>query len=266
MTGRFARRIFMAAIAIFLAAPLVVIVGVSLNAKQALSFPPLGIGIRWYEALVVDPDWSHAVLWSVMIAGASALGSVIIAFPIAWFLWRYRAPWARAIMLLGIAPFILPPVISALGSLAFWTETGFYGAPWTVFASHAVFFVTLPLVTISLGFASIDPAVPEAAKTMGADEWQIARTVVLQLVGPYVVSGFAFALVLSLNEYLIAYMTVGFTVETLPIKIFNSLHYGYTPVMASASILFVFVAAVAFGLIARFGDLPRLLGSWSAKS
>ena len=58
-------------------------------------------------------------------------------------------------------------------------------------------------------------------------------------------------------------MTVGFTMETLPIKIFNALRYGYTPTMASVSVLFVAVAAAVFGLIARFGDLPKLLGNLS---
>ena len=42
--------------------------------------------------------------------------------------------------------------------------------------------------------------------------------------------------------------------ETLPIKIFNALRYGYTPTMASVTILFVATAAVIFWLIARFGE------------
>jgi putative spermidine/putrescine transport system permease protein len=88
---------------------------------------------------------------------------------------------------------------------------------------------------------------------------------VLPLIRPYIVSGFAFAFVLSLNEYIVAYMTVGFTLETLPIKIFNALRYGYTPTMAAVAVLFVVLAAVIFGLVARFGDLPRLLGAWSGE-
>ena len=60
-----------------------------------------------------------------------------------------------------------------------------------------------------------------------------------------------------------AYMVAGFTVETLPIKIFNSLRYGYTPVMAAVAVVFVLSAALIFGLIARFGNLPKLLGAWS---
>ena len=70
---------------------------------------------------------------------------------------------------------------------------------------------------------------------------------------------------LSLNEFLVACLVAGFSVETLPIKIFNSLRYGYTPVMAAVAVVFVLVAILVFGLIARFGDLPKLLGAWSSK-
>jgi putative spermidine/putrescine transport system permease protein len=120
--------------------------------------------------------------------------------------------------------------------------------------------VTLPLVTISLGFESIDHEIVEAAETMGADSRTAFRTVIFPMIRPYMISGYAFAFVLSLNEYIVAYMVAGFTVETLPIKIFNSLRYGYTPVMASA-VVFVLLAALIFGLIGRFGDLPKLLGA-----
>src|SRR3546814_10493155 len=100
---------------------------------------------------------------------------------------------------------------------------------------------------------------------MGANDRTVFRTVVVPLILPYLVSGYAFAFVLSLNEYIIAYMTVGFTLETLPIKIFNALRYGYTPTMAAVSVFFVAIAAAVFGLIAHYGDLPRLLGAWSAQ-
>jgi putative spermidine/putrescine transport system permease protein len=93
----------------------------------------------------------------------------------------------------------------------------------------------------------------------------VFRTIVVPLILPYLVSGYAFAFVLSLNEYIVAYMTVGFTMETLPIKIFNALRYGYTPTMASVTVLFVAMASMVFGLVARFGDLPKLLGAWSAE-
>ncbi len=259
------RNLFMSAVIVFLAAPLIVVAGVSLNERKQLVFPPQGFSLDWYGEIFAKSDWFNAVKNSLIIATGSGVVAITIALPLAYFVWRYRVVYAKALFGLGIAPFMLPPVITALGFLIFWINTGFYGHMAATLISHAVFFVTLPLVTISLGLESIDPAYTEAAQTMGADERTVFRTIILPLVRPYIISGYAFAFVLSLNEYIVAYMVAGFTVETLPIKIFNSLRYGYTPVMASVAIMFVIIAVLVFGLIARYGDLPRLLGAWSGR-
>ncbi|WP_119166237.1 ABC transporter permease [Algihabitans albus] len=261
MIGVWGIRLFMGAIGLVLVAPLVVIAGVALNEGRVLYFPPRGFSLQWFAEILRDDGWSNALLNSLSIALLSATLAVSIALPLAYFLWRWRVRYAAALYTLGTAPFVLPPVISALGFLAFWATVGLYGDFVTVVISHAIFFVTLPMVTISLGFQSIDLRLVEAAATMGATPGQIFRSVIFPLVRPYIVSGFAFAFVLSLNEYIVAYMVAGFTVETLPIKIFNSLRYGYTPVMAAVAVVFVAVALLVFGLIARFGNLPRLLGA-----
>jgi putative spermidine/putrescine transport system permease protein len=255
------RRVFFFAVGLFLALPLIVVAGVSINEKQSLAFPPQGFSLSWYGEIFLNDDWRNALFASLTLAALSAALALLVALPLAWFLWRRIAPWANVFQLLGVAPFTLPPVITALGLLTFWATSGFYGQPWTAVISHAIFFVTLPLVTLSLGFSAIDRSLVEVAATMGADDRTIFRTVVFPLIMPYMISGYAFAFVLSLNEYIVAYMTVGFTMETLPIKIFNALRYGYTPTMASVTVFFLVIAAVVFGLIARLGDLPRLLGA-----
>ena len=132
------------------------VLGVSVNEKQDLAFPPVGFSLAWYAQIFVDPGWRSALIASLLLAITAAALAVAIALPLAWFLWRRIAPVGECLPAAGLAPFILPPVITALGFLTFWATTGFYGAPWTVVISHAIFFVTLPLVTLSLGFASID--------------------------------------------------------------------------------------------------------------
>jgi putative spermidine/putrescine transport system permease protein len=264
--NRVLRQIFLSLVMLFLLSPIVVVGGVSLNAKKALYFPPQGVSLAWYVELFTESGWLVPVENSLVIATLSSLAAVSIALPLAYFLWRYRVFYARVLFMLGIAPFMLPPVITALGFLAFWATVGLYGQMAATIVSHAIFFVTLPLVTISLGFESIDREIVEAAETMGADSRQVFRTVVFPMVRSYLVSGYAFCFVLSLNEYIVAYMVAGFTVETLPIKIFNALRYGYTPVMAAVTIFFVVLAALIFGLIGRFGDLPRLMGALTPES
>ena len=263
--ARWWRRLFFFAVALFLAAPIVVVAAVSLNRQKTLTFPPHGLSLAWYGDVFADPEWRSALFASLIIAVSAAGLAVATAFPLAWFNWRRKSRLGRVFQVLATTPFILPPVISALGFLSFWATIGVYGAPWTVVVSHAMFLVTLPLVTLTLGFASLDREIVEAATTMGANERLILRTIILPLMLPYILSGYAFVFVLSLNEYIVAYMVVGFTVETLPIKIFNSLRYGYTPTMAGVTVLFAAAAAAVFTLVARFGDLPRLLGAWAGR-
>ena len=162
---------------------------------------------------------------------------------------------------LGVLPFMLPPVISAVGMLVFWNRVGHVGKIENVVIAHGVFFSTVPLITITLGLQAIDPAVGEAATTLGAGPRQRFRTVTLPLLLPSIVTGFVAAFVLSLNEYIIAFMVAGFSVETLPIKIFNSLRYGFTPTIAAVSVVFTLLSVVALGILARFGGLERLLGA-----
>ena len=151
-------------------------------------------------------------------------------------------------------------MVSALGFLIFWQIVGLYGQITATIVSHGIFFVTLPLVNIALGLASIDRAAVEAARTLGADERTVFRTIVLPSVRPYIISGYAFAFVLSLNEYIVAYMVAGSTVVTLPIKIFNALRYGYTPVMAAVTALFVLVVLSATSHVASAGFAGLAIG------
>ncbi len=245
----------------FLIAPILVIGGVSLNQQKRLLFPPQGLSLKWYGELFVQSDWLNALLNSVIIAISSGIIAVSIALPLALYVWSRKTVWSNLLFGLGLAPFMLPPVISALGMMVFWISAGLYGHMISTIISHGIFLLTLPLVTISLGLNSINRELIEVAWVMGARNRVVFFTVISPLIRPYIISGFCFAVVLSLNEYIIAYMVAGFTVETLPIKFFNSLRYGYTPVMASATLLFVLIATVVFGCIALYGDLPKLLGS-----
>ncbi|MFD1795596.1 ABC transporter permease [Paracoccus aurantiacus] len=241
--------------------PLVVVAAVSLNGPQTLRFPPVEPSLHWYARLFTDSEWLVPLRHSLTIALCAAALAVAIALPLALYVWERRGVAVQLLTGMGLAPFALPPVISALGFMIFWMTVGGYGQIWATIISHGIFLVTLPLVTISLGLRGIDRSLIESARVMGANRWAVMRTVILPLLLPYIVSGYAFAFVLSLNEYIIAYMVAGFTVETLPVKIFNALRYGYTPILAVVSVLFVVMSALIFGLIGRFGNLPRLMGA-----
>ena len=69
-----------------LAAPIVVVAGVSVNAKQSLNFPPQGFSLAWYVEIFADTGWRNALFASLTLATLSAALAVAIALPLAWFL------------------------------------------------------------------------------------------------------------------------------------------------------------------------------------
>jgi putative spermidine/putrescine transport system permease protein len=250
-----------ALVVVFLLAPLVVIAVGSLNESRYLQFPPEGFSFSWYGALLTDSGWQRSIRYSLTIATLSAALAVAIATPLAYVLRAYRIRLSPLIYTLGILPFMLPPIISALGMQVFWITSGHIGRIENVIVAHAIFFSTLPLVTISLAMETMDRSLPEAAYTLGADRRTTFRTVVLPLLIPSMVTGYAAAFVLSLNEYIISFLVAGFTVETLPVKIVNGLRYGFTPTIAAVAVVFIVIAATTFTLFAIFGNLMRFLGA-----
>ncbi len=258
--ARPARLVLLAALALFLAAPILVVAGVSLNGSSRMSFPPDNPDLHWYRVFLTDPAWTASVATSLTVAALAGLLSVSVAFPIAYAGWKYGGRAPRLLRAFGCLPFVLPGVVVAIVFLVFWTAVGHGGRIEDTVISHGVVFAALPITTLSLGFASIDQTLVQAARTMGARDNDVLRTVVLPIIRPYVVSGFVFSFVLSLNEYIIAYMVAGFNVITMPIKVFNTLRMGFQPTMCVGAVLFTLIGLAAFTLVALVGDLPKLLG------
>lgn len=255
------RNLYLWIIAVMLIAPFTVVLGVSVGESKNIAFPPEALSGEWYRELLTEAEWLAAIGRSMLIAVCAGVISTVLALAINYVLWRTKSGFAKATVALGLGPFLLPPIILALGASLFWAEVGWYGRMEATIISHGVFFVTLPLVIIARGFAALTDEVIEAAQMMGATPTQVFRTVVLPLVAPYVFTGFALVVIISVNEYLIANMISGFVVETLPIKIFNNVRYGYSPVVASASMLFVGLTVTILLVLSRITDLVALFGT-----
>lgn len=254
------RLLYIAAFGIFCAGPLAIVVSTAFSDTRFLTFPPRGFSLRWFFELFTDKLWFGALTNSAMIALSSSTLAVAIALPISYTAWRYNLKFARTLMALGLAPFVMPPVIMALGFLLLFTGLHVHGYFMNGVIAHAISFLALPLVTISLGFESIDRSLMDASGTMGATSRQIFWTILFPLIRPYIVAGFAFCLVISLNEYIILLMTIGFSYETLPVRVFNALRNGYSPIISAVAVLFLTTNILVFGAIAIFGNLPRLMG------
>lgn len=254
--------VYMGLAAVVLALPIVVVCAAALNGGRSMAFPPREPTLaRFGEFFVSEPVWTAALGNSLIVAFGAAALAVLLAWPIAYLLWSTGSRLSQVLAGLGSLPFAVPPIVFGVGLGFFWGFTGGLGEIWAGVISHAILLMALPLVTISIGLRAIDRAHLDAAATMGATEAVTFRTVVLPQTVPYTISGFFFVLVLSFNEFIVMFFVSASSYATVTLQIFNSLRNGYTPTMAVAAITFIAVSLLVFSAVARWGDLPRLMGA-----
>ncbi len=239
---------------VFLTVPLLIVIAVSFTADIFMEFPPSGLSLQWYREFLTMSDWRQAIRNSLIIAAGTALLSTSIALVLALVLHRCRIPFANAVRTLGLLPFLLPPVIIGIAFMAFFYAVGVAGQILNVILAHGIFYSTLPFMLISVGFESVDQELEEAAMNLGASEIQVFSTITLPLVRNDIFAGVLFAFILSLNEYFIAFLVAGFTVITLPIKIFSSLRYSYSPTIAAVSVFFIGITTAVVIIIDRLTE------------
>ncbi|MDO6728198.1 ABC transporter permease [Cognatishimia sp. 1_MG-2023] len=264
--GKLISRIFMGTMALWIALPILVVCAAALNGGRTMFFPPEDPTLqRFVEFFVTEEIWIRSLQNSLIIAFGSASLAVLAAWPIAYWLWRKADRFSKLLAGLASMPFALPPIIFGVGLVFFWGFSGSLGEIWSGIVSHAALFIALPLTTLSIGLQSLDRSHLDAAATMGATESTAFRTVILPQMLPFTASGFFFAVVLSFNEFIVVFFVSASAYSTVTVQIFNSLRNGFTPTMAVGAITFISASILIFSLIARFGNLPQLLGADKSK-
>jgi putative spermidine/putrescine transport system permease protein len=246
-----ALRGYVGLVMLFVAAPLAIIAAVSFTPAEFLTFPPGGFSLRWYVEFFTDAGWLGALANSLTVALGAAVLSTTIGGSLAFALDRYGYRWGRIIGTLGVLPILVPPVIVAVAFLVFFLEVGLAGSHVGIIVAHGIFYSPFPFILISQGLDELDTGYEEAAMNLGATPVRTVRTITYPLLRTNVVSGALFAFILSLNEYIIAWLLSLFLVETIPIRIFNQLRYSYPPVIAAASVVFIALTVVVMTAIDR---------------
>jgi len=196
----------------------------------------LGLTLTWLTLIVLIPlaglflktaELSVADFWSIVtsrrtlnalkisfgLSLAAAAVNLVFGAVIVWALVRYTFPFKRLFDAIIDIPFALPTAVAGIALTALFAENGWLGgllAPLGVKVAFtplgifvALIFIGLPFVvrTVQPVLLDLDREIEEAAASLGASRWQTITRVILPVIGPALLTGFALAFARSVGEY-----------------------------------------------------------------
>ncbi len=248
-TKRLWMRCWMAAIVFFLYAPLVALVVFSFNdSKRNIVWR--GFTFKYYEKLMGNASLMEALGNSLTIAFFCTIFSVILGALAAVMLWRFRFPFKAGVEGAMGLPIVVPEICFGVAMLVFFAGIGWpTDLPWpfslsAITIAHITFCFPFVAMVVRSRLASFNREEEEAAKDLGASEWQAFRDVLLPHMRPGLIAGALLSFTLSLDDFVITFFTSGPNTITFPVKIYSMVRFSVTPEVNAASALLILLTVV----------------------
>jgi sulfate transport system permease protein len=185
---------------------------------------------------------------------------------------RYRFPGKRLVDALIDLPFALPTAVAGIALTALYAPKGWIGSllePLGIKVAFTPLGITLALIFIGLPFVvrtvqpvleDLEVELEEAATSLGAHRWQTFRHILLPLLSPALLTGFALAFARAVGEYGSVIFIAGnmpMVSEIAPLLIITKLEqYDY----AAATSIALAMLLLSFALLL----IINLLQGWQA--
>lgn len=195
--------------------------GLTLTMLSLIVLMPIG-ALLWKGAAfgpaamweVIDrPRVWAALFLSFRLSAAAAAFNLLFGVLLAWVLVRYRFAGRRFLDAAVDLPFALPTAVAGIALTTLYAPNGPFGAlaatiswriaytQWGIFL--ALVFVGLPFVvrTVQPVLETMDRELEEASATLGARRWRTIRRVIVPMLLPAALTGFALSLARAVGEY-----------------------------------------------------------------
>ena len=246
-------RLSFAAALLFLYTPILTLMAFSFNDSRR-NIVWRGFTLKYYEKAMNNDGLIEAFTNSLTIAFLSTIASVILGAMVAVLLWRFRflgkAPYEGAVAL----PIVIPEICMGVAMMVFFARIGWpTDLPWplnlgAITIAHISFSFPFAAMVIRARLVNFNRELEEAAKDLGASEWQAFRDVLIPHMKPGLVAGGLLAFTLSLDDFVITFFTSGPGTVTFPVKVYSMVRFSVTPEVNAASTVLIMITVALTAL------------------
>lgn len=240
-------------------ATLVLVSFVPLGTWSTEALPPV-YSVENYVTLVNDPVRFRPLVNSLWMATAATVTAVAVA--IAAGLLVVRRGIRLGGMLEGVLtlPWAVPGTVFAIAIATAFSvsapETGRFvlvGTLWILPLAYVVRNLPLTGRATLAGFRQLDPALDEAAQSLGAGRWRALRRVTLPLLRPALLAGASLAFVTAFGDFVTSILLYTYDTRPVSLEILASLRQSDVGVAAAYGVVLMGISAAVFAWGAERG-------------
>lgn len=248
-------RIFAWIVVAFMLVPIAISLPVALTAGSRIAFPPDGISLRWFAAILGDAVLLGTVWRSFLLAVLASVVAVLLALPCAFAIERGRFRGRIALETLITGPRMIPQIVLVLGLLIWFERIGLAETFLGLVLAHLVISVPFAFRTLMVSVASLDRRLEASSAILGASRARTFLLITLPQLKTGVIAAAIFAFILSFNNVTMALFLSALGQRTLPVEMFQRMYVGgMSPVIPAIAFL------LALGGVIFFVVLDRTLG------
>lgn len=248
-------RVIGAATLLLLPLPILIVVIVSFTSAGYLSFPIKGISLRWYVEFLGSVDWLAYLGTSAALAIIAAAVSTGATFAAAWAIVRMGMRHGAVYETALLTPLIFPHAAVGVIMIVILAGVGGLGTFAGLALVHCILTVPYAYRPIASALKKSDPALEEAAMSLGARPWRTFWQVTLPAVRPGLVTSLLFSFIISFDEVTVTMFLVGPFVMTLPVQVFSEVLESASPIIAAVSAFLVLFTTLMVFVLDKFVGL-----------
>ncbi|RXH41733.1 ABC transporter permease subunit [Bradyrhizobium zhanjiangense] len=229
--------VFLFVVMTFLLLPGILVVAMSFSGGAYLEFPPSTLSLQWYRSFFGDPSWTGALWTSVQIGLIVAVLSTIVGTLAAYGLDRAPPRIRSSVTMCLIAPITFPAIVVGVAIYFGMVKIGLVGTVTGIVLTQSVGAIAYAVVIVSATLANFDRRLERAALSMRAGPFQTFLRVTLPLIRPGIIGGALFAFIHSFDEVVQTSLVSGFSIRTLPLKMWENMRNELDPTIAAVGSL-----------------------------
>jgi len=248
---------YFVAMVVFLYTPLVVLCVFAFNDAFIPALPWSGFTTKWFHNAFANADLTGALRRSAWIALLNGLAAtflgVLAAVALTGRRLFLRSLWTTLILL----PLVVPYIVLAIGMVIVIHQLGYQTSLTAVLLGHIVISLPYSVLVIVPRLRTLDEAIMEAARDLGADVLRAFTLVTLPLLLPALISSTLIAFTISFDEFAIASFLAPPGSPTYPVFLYSGTR---TPAL-EPQVIAIGALVVVFSLLLVLGSevVRRLL-------